>query len=298
MLKIDTHNGWFKGLGDLVCFGWIGASLQATERDVEFYAHGWRADVLRFFQQRVTADGSGAIAPAIGFPTAVQQGSKLNYLEWIAQQCLGHLPFAIFSRPRLDLPPMDRELGRAASARVLLFPECAWPVRAWPRSYWLELARLLKDAEIDLAVVTEKRLEEFGGFRCIYEQPLAFIAGAMQRAQLVIGNDSGPAHLAGTIGTRTLVLHGPTTERIYAHLPEVISHRRRALPCAGCEYLAPFRESCTHGCHELYRTFPEEVFAQAMKMLVGAGVACPGMPTASPTGPSVPPVAKKGGRRK
>ena len=269
MLRIDTHNGWFKGLGDLVCFAWIGATLQAAGRDVKFHAHGWRADVLRFFQQRVTADASGAIAPETGFPTAVRQGSSLNYLEWIAQQCDGDLPFAVcrLSRPRLDLPPMDRESGRAASARVLLFPECAWPVRAWPRSYWLELARLLKDAGIDLAVVTEKRAEEFGACRCIHEKTLAFIAGAMQRAQLVIGNDSGPAHLAGTIGTRALVLQGPTTERIFAHLPEVISYRRRALSCSGCNYLAPFRESCTHGCHELYRTFPEDVFARAMDLL-------------------------------
>jgi hypothetical protein len=269
-MKIDTHNGWFKGLGDVVCFAWIGAGLQTVGRDVEFYAHGWRAELLRFFQQRVTDDASGAIAPEVGYAAAVRERSPLNYVDWIAAQCgLDGLPSAICHpcRPRLDLPPMPRELGRAASARVLLFPECAWPVRTWPRNYWLELARLLKDASIDLAIVTEKRFEEFGSFRCIYDQSLAFIAGAMQRAQLVIGNDSGPAHLAGTIGTRTLVIHGPTAERIFAHLPEVISHRQRTLPCSGCEYLPPFRESCGHGCHELYRTYPKDVFAHAMRLL-------------------------------
>jgi ADP-heptose:LPS heptosyltransferase len=162
---------------------------------------------------------------------------------------------------------MPREMGRAASARVLLFPECAWPVRSWPRSYWHELARLLKEAGVDLAIVTEKRREEFGAYRCIHGESLAFVAGAMQRAQLVIGNDSGPAHLAGTIGTRTLAIHGPTTERIFAHIPEVTSHRQRTLPCAGCEYLAPFRDSCRHGCHELHRTYPEEVCAHALRQL-------------------------------
>jgi len=291
VLRIDTHNGWFKGLGDLVCFAWIGASLQAAGRDVEFYAHGWRADALRFFQQRVIADPRGAVVPQIGYETAVREGSKLNYLEWIAQQCgcsgalrasdpssrrgsatLGTVPL---QRPRLDLPPMDRELGRKASARVLVFPDCAWPTRTWPRSYFLELCHLLKATGVELAVVTEKRAEDFGAFRCLYDQSLAFLAAAMQRAHLVIGNDSGPAHLAGTIGTKTLAIHGPTTERIFAHIPEVVSFRKRTLDCAGCDGLPPhglslsngFRASCVAGCHELYRTFPEDVFAEALKLL-------------------------------
>lgn len=268
MIKIDTHNGWFKGLGDLVCFAWIGATLQAAGEDVEFYAHGWRAEMLGYLGQRVTREIKGAIAPEAGYAEAIRTGSSLSYVEWMAAQCGLTLP--TLDRPRLNLPPMPRELGRAASARVLLFPECAWPVRAWPRSYWHELARLLKEAGVDLAIVTEKRAEEFGAYRCIHGESLAFIAGAMQRAQLVIGNDSGPAHLAGTIGTRTLVIHGPTTERIFAHIPEVVSHRGRALPCAGCEYVTSFHESCRHGCHELYRTFPEEVAAHALRLL-GAG---------------------------
>ena len=46
-MKIDTHNGWFKGLGDIVCFAWIGATLQAAGAEAEFYAYGWRAEVLR-----------------------------------------------------------------------------------------------------------------------------------------------------------------------------------------------------------------------------------------------------------
>jgi ADP-heptose:LPS heptosyltransferase len=270
MLRIDTHHGWFKGLGDLVCFAWIGASLQAAGHGVEFYAHGWRAEVLRFFQQRVTDDLHEAIMPQEGYETAIRQGAKLNYLEWIAQQCgLGDWSSAIChpSRPRLDLPPMDRELGRAASARVLIFPEGAWPTRTWPRSYFLELCHLLKAAGIGLAVVTVQRVEDFGAFRCIYDQSLAFIAAAIQRAQLVIGNDSGPAHLAGTIGTKTLAIQGPTTERIYAHIPEIVSLRKRVLICAGCHGLPPFRASCALGCHELYRTFPEDVFVEVMHLL-------------------------------
>jgi hypothetical protein len=275
MMKIDTHNGWFKGLGDVVCFAWIGATLRSRGEDVEFYAHGWRAEVLRFFQQRVTTDSDRAMAPEIGYETAMRESSKLNYLEWMAQQC--GVATAVgrgaaterrgYIRPGLDLPPMEREMGRKASTRVLIFPDGAWAARVWPRNYCLELCGLLSRAGIELAVVTERRAEDFGAFQCIHEKPLAFIAAAMQSAQLVIGNDSGPAHLAGTIGTKTLAIHGPTTERIFAHIPEVVSFRRKALECAGCHCLPPFRESCVLGCHELYRTFPEDVFATVTNLL-------------------------------
>lgn len=270
-MKIDTQNGWFKGLGDLVCFAWIGETILQSGGAVEFFAHGWRADVLRMFQQRVTDDAKGAVCPLDGYESAIREKSPLNYLEWIASQCGSMVDadsFPIdFSRPRLDLPPMDREMGRKASSQILVFPEGCWPTRVWPRNYYLELCCMLSDAGYRVVVVTEKQTPDFGQFRTIHSQSLPFIAAAMQSAELVIGNDSGPAHLAGTIGTPTIAIHGPTTERIFAHLAEVTSFRKQALNCAGCHCLPPFRDSCALGCHELYRTFPEDVAKAALRML-------------------------------
>ena len=108
----------------------------------------------------------------------------------------------------------------------------------------------------------------FMPFHCIIGKSWNYIAAAIQASRLVIGNDSGPAHLAGTIGTPTVAVQGATTERIYAHIPEVISYRKKALGCAGCHCLPPdFRASCDSGCLELYRTFPEEVAQFAMSIL-------------------------------
>ena len=76
------------------------------------------------------------------------------------------------------------------------------------------------------------------------------------------------AHLAGTIGTPTIAIQGATTERIYRHIPEVISYRKKALSCAGCHCLPPnFRHTCDYGCLELFRTFPEEVAEFAVEVL-------------------------------
>jgi hypothetical protein len=110
-------------------------------------------------------------------------------------------------------------------------------------------------------------------FPCIVGKSWSFIAAAIQQSKLVIGNDSGPAHLAGTLGTATIAIHGPTQrDRIYGHIPEVVGMEKRSLPCAGCHCLPVFkgqpawRPSCEIGCHQLYRTFPEEVFEKAQSV--------------------------------
>jgi hypothetical protein len=110
-------------------------------------------------------------------------------------------------------------------------------------------------------------------FPTIYGKSLQFVTAAIQASRLVIGNDSGPAHLAGTVGTPTLAIQGSTQERIYGYLNgAVTSFRKKVLPCSGCHGLPEkqFRCSCEAGCHELYRTFPEDVYHKAIEMLGGA----------------------------
>jgi hypothetical protein len=265
-MKIDTINGWFRGLGDIVCYAWLGEGLLAAGEPVEFFATDWRAEVLRMFQMPVGADRDGAVLTWEGYEKAVSTHSPLNYLDWIAH----HLGVkAQPKRPRLDLTPMDREMGRRDSADVLIFPFSYSPVRSWPKAYFIELGLLLKAAGFSVKVVTEQRdYGFFMPFHCIVGQSWNYIAAAIQSAKLVIGNDSGPAHLAGTIGTRTIAIQGATTERIYVHIPEVISYRKKALSCAGCHCLPPnFRATCDTGCLELYRTLPEEVAEFAIQTL-------------------------------
>ena len=265
-MKIDTINGWYRGVGDIVCFAWLGEGMLAAGEDVEFFATDWRAEMLRMFSMRTTGNNTGAVLTMSGYETAVKIGSPLSYLQWIAQ----HLGVtAEPKRPRLDLVPMDREMGRRDSAEVIVFPNSFSPVRTWPKAYFVELGLLLRKAGVTVKYVLEQRdYAFFMPFHCIVGQSWDYIAGAIQNAKLVIGNDSGPAHLAGTIGTRTIAIQGATTERIYAHIPEVISYRKKALSCAGCHCLPPdFRASCDSGCLELFRTFPEEVARFAFQLL-------------------------------
>jgi len=265
-MKIDAQTGWYRGVGDLVCFAWMGEGIVASGGEVEFYATDWREEILRMFQLPVTNDLTGAIVTNFGYQDAVKIGSPLNYLEWIMHHLGIKCPP---KRPRLNMIPMDREMARRDPADVLIFPFSYSPVRTWPKNYFIELGIILRHAGFKVKVVMEQRdYAFFMPFHCIVGQSWNYIASSIQAAQLVIGNDSGPAHLAGTIGTQTIAVMGATTEKIYDYLPEVIPYRKKSLPCAGCHCLPPnFRASCEVGCMELYRTFPEEVAEIAIGIL-------------------------------
>ncbi len=272
----DPTKGWFHGLGDVVCFAWLGEGLKAAGEAVSFFsAGGMHTEVLQLFRQPITADETDAIFTNEGYETAVKTNSKLNYLQWIAH----HLGItAEPKRPRMLADPMNRELGKKAAGDVLIFPHGVWEPRVWPKNYFVELASLLTNEGYKVRIVMKERdYAFFMPFHCIVGKPWAFIGAAVQHSRLVIGNDSGPAHFAGTIGTPTISIHGPTQgARIYGHIHEVMPFESRSLACAGCHCLtkkdsdwADYRTSCENGCHQLYRTFPEQVFEAAQSVLKG-----------------------------
>src|SRR5258707_3238059 len=272
-LFADHSKGWFHGLGDVVCFAWLGEGMKQAGVECQFYAPEWQGEVLKLFGMELTKDSTGAVFTNEGYETAVKTDSPLNYIQWIAHH-LGIKETPV--RPKLNLNPMERELGRKAAGDVLIFPHGIWTPRIWPKSYYVELGLLLRKAGYNVRFCMKERdYAFFMPFHCIVNKSWSFIASAIQSSRLVIGNDSGPAHLAGTIGTKTIAIHGPTQgKRIYGHLQDdVISIEKLAIGCGGCHCLPErngkqaWRASCEIGCHEIYRTFPEEVFEVARGIL-------------------------------
>jgi ADP-heptose:LPS heptosyltransferase len=91
----------------------------------------------------------------------------------------------------------------------------------------------------------------------------------MSSVELVVGNDSGPAHLAGTLGTPTLALMGPTRAAcVFGHIPEVTPLAVSLEPaCAGCHFGRPFRAACDQGCQALYALTPAAVLKEVHKLV-------------------------------
>lgn len=99
---------------------------------------------------------------------------------------------------------------------------------------------------------------------------LGGLAAVIERMHLLIGNDSGPAHLAEAVGTPSITLFGPTDPRRWAPLDQK-SHRimRRPVACSPCAYATcPIDHRC------LSRITPEAVLALASEMLRKEVAAC------------------------
>lgn len=63
---------------------------------------------------------------------------------------------------------------------------------------------------------------------------LRHLAALLQRCRLVIGNDTGPLHLAAAVGTPVVGLYGPTDPAIvgpYGGIDRVLWHRQPCGPC-------------------------------------------------------------------
>ncbi len=269
-LYADHSKGWFHGLGDVIVFSWLGEGIKKAGGHIEFYApesFEYRK-VLELFRQPITDDPTGAIFTNEGYERAVSSNSPLDYLQWIADK-LGVT--AAPARPRAKIDPLGRELGKKAAGDVLIFPHGFWTPRIWPKNYFVELGLLLQEAGYKVRFVMKERdYAFFMPFHCIVAKSWSFIASAVKNSRLVIGNDSGPAHFCGTLGTKTISIHGPTQgKRIYGYVPEVIPFEVKSLPCNGCHCLPAkgWRTSCEFGCHQLYRTFPEDVFEAAHAIL-------------------------------
>jgi ADP-heptose:LPS heptosyltransferase len=65
---------------------------------------------------------------------------------------------------------------------------------------------------------------------------LGLLAALLARCELVVGNDSGPMHLARAVGAKTVTIFGPVDPYVYGPPFEPNLHRvvLKALPCRPC----------------------------------------------------------------
>lgn len=93
---------------------------------------------------------------------------------------------------------------------VVLLPGAGKPNKIWP--YFKDLAKRIPNA---LAVwgPGERDLAEATGARLAPPTNLRQLAWILQKAEAVIGGDTGPLHLADALGTKVVGLYGPTDPR-------------------------------------------------------------------------------------
>jgi ADP-heptose:LPS heptosyltransferase len=108
---------------------------------------------------------------------------------------------------------------RLKGSVVLLFPGAGKPEKRWPLEKFLALALALRRAKTGVLLLTapgEPGLETQAkavGAHWGSVSDLKVLGALCRLSGAVIGNDSGPRHIAAASGARTLTLFGPETLR-------------------------------------------------------------------------------------
>lgn len=156
---------------------------------------------------------------------------------------------------------------------VLVHPFAKLAFRRWALERFAELARRLDAWGIVPVVVAAEPIADLGPARAIHGLSLSELAALCARARLFIGNNSGPMHVAASMGTRTLVLQGPSPMEWTLPWKPASDHRLASvagLACQPCDKLGATAQSCAnaatpHAC--LDRLEIDQVFAEAIAML-------------------------------
>jgi ADP-heptose:LPS heptosyltransferase len=177
---------------------------------------------------------------------------------------------------------LQRETGNDGEPQiVLLNPNASdlLPLRKWPADRYVSLARRLLDAfpEIyigltgapDEAGPIEAMVQEIGSPRCFSlagKTTLRQLLVLYTLSELLITNDSGPAHFAAMTQVHTLTLFGPETPALFgARTPRAVTIWQ-GLACSPCVNAYNNRQSsCTNNVC-MQKITVDRVFDEASKV--------------------------------
>jgi ADP-heptose:LPS heptosyltransferase len=145
---------------------------------------------------------------------------------------------------------LQRENPRIGSAPlILLNPNASdlLPLRRWSPQRYVELARRLLERYPDLfiaftgapseAAVNNRLAEEVGSSRIIPlagKTTLREVLTLYTRSEILVTNDSGPAHFASMTSIRVVTLFGPETPALFAARSSNVTALWAGIACSPC----------------------------------------------------------------
>jgi ADP-heptose:LPS heptosyltransferase len=267
-MKIDLESvRYYAGLGDLVMWAWLAEGARQGPDPLVFHRKR-NLGLMTMLGLVVDPEPGGRSVDAV-FKLEVEDGGRRSRLDYL-QDFLG-ISVAL-ARPPVTVSAADEAwaaeiAGTLTSPLVLVFPQAVWTPREWPPSYWVDVVWKLQAREVSTVTMFAGDDARFKNTpKYFWNTPLPRIAALMRRAAVVVGNDSFPAHLAGTVGVPTLAVMGPTRPTVFSHLAEVTC-MTSDLECTGCHFQKPFRAACDQGCMSLFRLFPDRVVDRVLELI-------------------------------
>jgi heptosyltransferase-1 len=150
---------------------------------------------------------------------------------------------------------------------AVLLPGTNWVTKRWPVEHFAALVKPLEDRFGLKTVVAGGPYEASiaGKIGATYDvtmkTTLRQLVALLERADLVIANDSGPMHIAAALGRPLVTMFGPTNPVRTGPYGRMDSVVRVGVPCSPC-----YSTHCSHvSC--LHWLYPEMVLARAEKEL-------------------------------
>jgi ADP-heptose:LPS heptosyltransferase len=166
---------------------------------------------------------SGA-APLCKFPRP-RPKPDMHWTDFLAAQLRAA---GVPARPAPDLAWFDAPVGKFSlpSRFAVLIPGCSPNAlhKRWPSQKFAALARTLRKKGLACVVVGTKTASvikafvpeviDLCGWTSLFE-----LAGILRRAALVIGNDTGPLHIAAALQTPTVALFSGKSDPVWSKPP-------------------------------------------------------------------------------
>jgi heptosyltransferase-2 len=176
-----------------------------------------------------------------------------------------------------DLAAADAWLAShgVGSDFIALAPGSVWATKRWP--YYAELAAGLDRTSVIVGGADDAELAQVivdgAGGRAVSAAGALSLRGSaalIQRASVLVTNDSAPLHLATAVGTPVVALFGPTVPE-FGFGPRhpgdiVLGHDQ--LPCRPCSKHGP--PACPLGHHRCMRDLSVTAVAAAVGRIIGA----------------------------
>jgi len=218
-------------------------------------------DLIVFFGK----DGEGAV---IGNLRRVCQGQifqinsfppwdeKIHLTDHLLKQFAQYGLPASESNPRLHLKGSDRKWAedfwgkkgvdeKERSKVVILHPGSGSKKKVWPLERFLDLAHTLQEHLSSKILIVlgpaegphvQRTFEGTGGNSFIFAKGLTLLqlASVMEGCWFFIGNDSGISHMAAALGLPTIVIFGPTDQRVWSPRGKKTFVVRKGVYCSPC----------------------------------------------------------------
>src|SRR5215469_3033475 len=186
-----------------------------------------------FYWSRFAADYSDPPRPA---DTLFYRDEQAYYLEFARR-----LGCEVEEPPYYFLPAAPDERNEITADTLVLAPGCKtgeMAAKRWP--HFPCLAECFGDVVV---VGTADDLHNFDGTPMRFPSHARSLVGrlslretadVMAAAGVVVANDSGLGHIAGAVGTPTILLFGPTPDATLGRLPPNVRVLRAGLACEPC----------------------------------------------------------------